>query len=313
MDEHNKKPHIVIVQGPTASGKSDAAVAIACAYQGEIVNADSLQLYREFDIGTAKPTSEERAVVPHHLFDVLSPGETSDAGRYIEMAGKVIEDITSRGKLPVICGGTNLYIRALLGGLVDLPKRNDELRAEYQAILDDEGVEALFARLEALSPDAREHIEYQNPVRIIRALEVQEQSGTPIWVLQAEHRFAEKPYHSLSVGLDVMIYELRSRIRARAEKMLAAGLMEETRRLRDKFSGTKTPALGSIGYKECSAVLDGELEEDLLQKKIEISTWRYAKRQLTWLKREKDLKLFAWPAEEQAMLEAVGNFLKDQT
>jgi len=302
-------PKILVLQGPTASGKSRAAANIALACGGEIVNADSLQLYREFDIGTAKPTQEERAEVPHHLFDVLKPTEISDAGWYIRTAGAAIADISARGQLPVVCGGTNLYIRALLGGIADMPSRNNELHREYEALLASEGVAALFARLERISPDAAEHIDRLNPVRIMRALEVQEQSGRAIWEWQREHAFAERPYRALRFGLTVDSDELRSRIRARVEQMLADGLINECSAIRDRYKGFSVPPLGSIGYSEVCAFLDGELNESELAEKIEISTWRYAKRQITWIKREKGIEFFRWPSDEPQMIERVRSFL----
>jgi len=309
LAERPDAPKILVLQGPTASGKSRAAVNIALACNGEIVNADSLQLYREFDIGTAKPSLAERSIVPHHLFDVLEPTEISDAGSYIRMAAETIRNIAERGRLPIVCGGTNLYIRALVGGIADMPPRDNNLRREYEALLISGGAAELFARLEKIAPEAAEHIDRLNPVRIIRALEVQEQSGRPIWEWQREHAFAERPYNALRFGLSVDPDELRLRMRHRVEEMLSAGLIEECSAIRARYKDLYVPPLGSIGYSEVCTFLDGELEREALVDKIEISTWRYAKRQITWMKREKGLEFFCWPRDETRMIERVKSFL----
>lgn len=294
------KERIVVVVGPTASGKSALAGRLAERFAGEIISADSVAWIKGFDIGSAKPTPEERARLPHHLLDCLAPDETADVARFVRLARAAITDIAGRGKLPIVCGGTGLYVRALLGGLVELPGRDTAKRAEYERLLTERGLAALRARLLAADPAAATHHDLANPVRLIRALEVLETTGRPLWRWKEEHAFAERPYESLYLALDPPPEILKARIAARTAAMLAAGLLDELRGLLARYPDPTLNAYGSIGYKEALQVLRGERPEAELAAAIEQATWRYVKKQRTWLKAEANLIRLGAPAEEEA-------------
>lgn len=302
------KQRVVVVVGPTASGKSALAMALARRFSGEIVSADSVQWIKGFDIGSAKPTPEERALVPHHLIDCLAPDEAADVALFVRLARAAIADIGARGKLPIVCGGTGLYCRALLGGLVELPGRDAKRRAEYEALLAAQGLGALCARLTAQDPEAAAHHDLANPVRVIRALEVLETTGRPLWQWQREHAFAERPYEALQLALTPAPETLKARIEARTRAMLEAGLLNEVRALLAAYPDPTLNPYGSIGYKEALAVLRGDLPERELASAINQATWRYVKKQYTWLKAEKSL-IRLGEASETDIFDRVARFL----
>ncbi|RJO74434.1 MAG: tRNA (adenosine(37)-N6)-dimethylallyltransferase MiaA [Myxococcales bacterium] len=304
----SSKPKLVAVQGPTASGKSGFAIRLALRFDGEIVNADSLQRVRHFDIGTAKPTPEESARIAHHLFDAIEPAEPTDAGRYLAAARPVIAAIAARGRVPVVVGGTGLYVRALLYGLVALPPRNETLRSEYEAILRTQGREALVEQLLFQCPDAPTHIDCRNPARVVRALEVLALTGQPIWRWQAEHRFAERPYEAFSIALNPDPDVLAERIARRSERMVEAGLVEEVKDLLRRFPDRSLKPYGAIGYRQVLEYLGGGLAYDALAPAITRATWHYARKQLSWLRTEKNLRWMR-PEEESAVAEEIAAFL----
>lgn len=309
MAESSKQPKIIVVQGPTACGKTGLAIEICKRFNGEVVNADSLQWVKHFDIGTAKPTAKEMRLAKHHLIDVIEPDQKYDAALFTNMARNIITDLLDKNILPVVCGGTGLYVRTLLGGIVDLPGRNDNLRKKYDSILDLEGVEALFARLETQDNEAAEHIDKQNPRRIIRALEVIELTGKPIWVWQNEHKFKQRPYNSFNIALKPDLEKLDSRIATRSKAMLEQGLIEETENLLERFPDKTLKPYGSIGYKEVLQHLEGKIGLPELHEKISQSTRRYARKQLRWLNTEENLH---WIEAENPLpiLDEIEQFLK---
>ncbi len=307
LSSPDTRPNVVVIQGPTASGKTGLAVEIAERFDGEIVNADSLQWIREFDAGTAKPTPEERERAVFHLVDIFDPADRPDAGCFVNLAREAIADIAERSRLPVIAGGTALYVRALLGGLVELPSRDDELRASYDSILQSEGAEALAKRLLEKDPSAADHIDLQNPVRVVRALEVLEKTGIPIQEHQARHRFAERPYRALRLHLEADLNELDRRIHLRTRMMLDAGLIEEALRLLARYGDDSLP-MRSIGYRQVVRCLAGDFPESLLQEKIEVATRRYARKQLRWMHHE-DSHPVRYPEEKETIFRLVEEFL----
>jgi tRNA dimethylallyltransferase len=283
---------IIAVVGPTAAGKTAAALQVAERLDAEIVSCDSMQIYRGFDIGTAKPTAEERARVPHHLVDVADAGESYSAARYVEEAERAIAGIRARQKRVVIVGGTGLYLRALRFGLVDAPPRDDELR---KRLLDEEAARpgSLHLQLRAVDPASAERLPPRDLVRIVRALEVHQLTGRPLGQLHAEH--ARTPRHDTQVMvLDPPPDQLLSRIAVRVEIMLAGGLIDETRRLVGRH-GREVRPLHSVGYHEVLQYLDGKLTAAQLGPAIVTATRRYARRQRVWFKKEPGARFFADP------------------
>src|SRR5947207_1651578 len=282
---------LLVICGPTASGKTALAVEVAERLGAEIVSADSQQCYRGLDAGTAKPTAEERARVPHHLLDVADPEEQLDAARFLQLADAAIAGIAARGKRPIVAGGTGLWIRALLRGLLDAPGASPEFRAALREEFEKLGVPALHARLREIDPASAGGILPNDRVRIERALEVQALSGRPLSELQREHRFADVRYESLIWFLDPPREVLRDRIAARTRRMFADGsLRRETEWLLARGGGK---ALKIIGYGECAEALrTGDWTG--AEQRTNTRTRRYAKRQRTWFAKDAGAPL-AWP------------------
>jgi len=290
---------IVIVTGPTASGKTALAIALARRLGGEIVNADSQQVYRGLDVGTVKPTPEERAAAPHHLLDVAAPGEGMDAARWQALADAAIEGIAARGRFPIVAGGTGLYLRALLRGVADAPGRDPELRAGLEAEAARHGRPALHRRLAAIDPSAAAKIGENDLVRIVRALEIAAGGRTQTEVFAA-HGFAEARYRFRLLALDVPRPELHARIDARVPRLFDAGLLDEARRLLDR-SGGALPGRLPIGYAEAAEVLAGRLSREEAVRRVRVAHRRYARRQIIWLRREPGLEWLRAPVDVDAL------------
>jgi len=286
---------ILIICGPTASGKSDLALRLAHELDAEIVNADSMQIYRGLDIGTAKPSKEEQAEIRHHLIDVVEPDRQFSAADYAAAADAAIRDIVGRGKRVIVAGGTGLYIRALVKGLVDSPGGAGELRLALQDEADRDGNEAMLERLRQVDPDLAAGLHPNNLVRIIRALEVYRLTGIPLSRHQKEHAFATRRYETLQIGVSVERGLLYRRIDERVERMLAAGLLNEVSGLLEAGFGRDLKSMRSIGYKEAAAHLCGELSAEEAVRLIKRDTRHYAKRQMTWFKADPDILWFEYP------------------
>jgi tRNA dimethylallyltransferase len=274
----------VAVVGPTASGKSALGLALAARLDGEILCCDSMQVYRGMDIGTAKATAEERRRVPHHLLDLVSPAEPFHAAAWAARAQAAMAEVTARGRLPLVVGGTGLYFRALTRGLFDAPPADPAIRARHQAEAARVGVPALHQRLAALDPDAAAGILPGDLVRVSRALEVLEQTGQTITAL----RRAAAPPRALQVHtvvLDPPLAALRTQVEARVAAMMAAGFLDEVRALRGAGFGATRP-LQAIGYRQLGSHLDGETTLAEAVREIASATVAYARRQRTWFRRE---------------------------
>jgi tRNA dimethylallyltransferase len=290
MDRSSTLPLLVVV-GPTASGKTELAILLAEALGGEVVNADSVQVYRHFDIGSGKPSPAELARAPHHLLSVLDPLEDIDAAGWAERAETVIDAIERRGKRPIVCGGSFLWVRALLYGLAAAPKADEALRATHKTIAETEGREALYRRLEAVDPSIAARLAPNDFVRVSRALEVFELTGVPMSQWQAEHGFRrpKRPYRLIGVARERE--ELHERIRCRAKGMLEHGFIEEVIGLCERGYG-EARAMASVGYREVKAALDrGEFERGdemrgALLDSIAQKTRVFSRRQRTWLRDE---------------------------
>jgi tRNA dimethylallyltransferase len=298
-----------VLVGPTAVGKTEVALELAGALGAEIVNADSMQVYRELDIGTAKPTALERALVPHHLVDAADPDEPYHAARHAREGRAVIAALHRRGVPPLVAGGTGLYIKALLKGLFPQEDSVRQVRLRLARELAAQGLPALFSRLSSLDPATAHRLAPGDTYRILRALEVVEATGRPLSAIQAAHNFQDRPYLTLTIGLEIPREELYRRIEARVEAMLAAGWLEEVRRLLERYPSGIKP-LKALGYRHLVAHLMGSLslEEALDQTKKE--TRRYAKRQLTWFKADPEVRWFH-PGQGEALLALLREFFED--
>jgi tRNA dimethylallyltransferase len=280
-------PLLLVVLGPTGSGKTALSLALAERFGGEIVNCDSVALYRDFDIGTAKPTPEERARVPHHLFDVADPTTQVTAGEYARQARQVLREISARHKLPIVVGGTGLYLRALLEGLFPGPHRSEKLRERLRSRGKQAGyLHRLLARLDK---PAAEKIHPHDAPKLIRAIEVCLASRQQMTAMWKQGREPLQGFHILRLGLDPDRKALYERIDERAQQMFAAGLVEETSRLGQKY-GERAWALGSLGYRQARQVLSGELSREAAVAAAQQGHRNYAKRQMTWFRREPDVR-----------------------
>ncbi len=284
------KPFVLAVAGPTASGKTWLGIELAKKYGGEVISADSMQIYKGLDIASAKPTKEEMQGIPHHLIDFLDRGTGFSAADYVKLANEKIQDILSRGKLPIIVGGTGLYIDSLLDNVKFTEQENDEeYRKKLYEKAETQGKDVLYAELAEKDSDAAAKIHMNDIVRVVRALEVIHVTGRKISELNAESRLEESPYDSLILGLNCsdrqMLYD---RINQRVDKMMESGLVQEAREVWEK-GGLKT-AGNAIGYKELIPCFSGESELEICIDKIKQETRRYAKRQLTWFRRNDRIK-----------------------
>jgi len=295
---------VVCIVGPTASGKTALALELADRLGGEIVSADSRQVYRGLDVGTAKPTPAERVRIPHHCLDLVDPGESFDVARFRTAAAGAIAAIAARGHVPLVVGGTGLYVRALLRGLCPAPPRAPALRAELEAAVAAEGSAALHRRLAALDPAAAARVAPRDTVRIVRALEVALATGVPLSRWQAEHRFAERPYDALVIGLARPTAELDARIAARANAMVAAGFLDEVRAL-----VARGVVVDAVGYREMLACVDGRTDVATAVAATVRATRRFAKRQRTWFRREPDVVWHHPEADVDAIVAATTAFV----
>lgn len=290
-------PSILCVVGPTASGKTRLAVELAKALHGEVLSCDSMQIYRRMDIGTAKPTPEETQGVPHHMIDVIGPEEPFSVGRYVEMADPILQDILSRGKTCVLCGGTGLYADSLMAGRTFAPYPETGRRQELEALADREGTEAVLEKLRAVDPDSAERLHPGNRRRIIRAMEVYLETGKTITQHNLETQAVPPKYHPLWIGLDFTDRaDLYRRIDRRVDLMMEDGLLDEIQRLLSEGVPPTATSLQAIGYKEPMAALRGEMTMEEAVEKVKQESRRYAKRQLTWFRRNKEIH---WIMQEE--------------
>jgi len=295
---------ILVILGPTGVGKSRTSLKMALRFGGEIINCDSMQVYRGFDIGTDKPPAEDRKAVPHHLLDVVDPEVQFNAADFAAGALGAIRDILARKKLPLVVGGTGLYVRALLEGLFPGPGRNPEVRRRLEAEAAGEGLDGLFRRLERIDPDYARKIRGRDRVRIIRALEVHEVSGKTM----SEHFPATeslvKEFRTLKLGLDRNRTELYARIEDRVDRMFEAGLPAEVERLIGRGVPEDAPPFKALGYKWVLKSLKGEIDIEEAKARTKLDTRHYAKRQMTWFRKMEGVVWFS-PEDDAALEEYV--------
>jgi len=283
-----RDPLLVVILGPTASGKTALALQIAEQFRGEIVNCDSVAIYREFLIGTAKPTPEEQARVPHHLFGVLEPSDYTTAGQYARQARLVLGNIKNRGHLPIVVGGTGLYLRALLEGLFRGPERSEELRGRLRAIATEKGSDHLHRMLRRMDAAAAAKIHANDFPKLIRAIEVCLSARRPLTEQWQAGRDALQGFRVLRIGLDPSRPELYLRINQRVHAMFEAGMVNETEALLKKYGVSARP-MSSIGYKQVLQLLKGEVSPDTAIAAVQQAHRNYAKRQITWFRREPEV------------------------
>jgi tRNA dimethylallyltransferase len=295
---------LIAVVGPTAAGKSGLAMHLAERHEGEIVSCDSLQVYRGLDIGSAKASAEERARVRHHLLDVVDPDAPFSAADYARLAREAVAGVTSRGRLPIVVGGTGLYLRALLGGLFPGPGRDPDLRSRLESAAARFGDERLHRVLKRVDPAAAARIAPRDRVRVVRALEVFRATGRPLTAHHAGGAPRLEGYEILAVGLTRDREALRRRVEARTDAMLSAGLVDEVTRLLARGYSRELRPLRAIGYRQAIAVTLGEMGLDEARHDIVAATMRYAKRQMTWFRHQTEPVWFAAAEDAAAAAEA---------
>lgn len=281
---------LLAIVGPTAAGKTDLAIDLARLVDGEIVSVDSAQIFVGLDIGTAKPPPSVLATTRHHVVDVVPPDVQWSAADYVRAADAAIADIRARGKTPILCGGTGLWMRALVNGIFEAPPIEPAIRDAVRAELETRGPEAMHAELMACDPVAAGRIQSRDPQRIGRALEVFRQTGTPISTFQAQHGFQERRYRLLGAAPRWLRADLAVRIERRVQAMYAGGLIEEVERCLAAGLRRDAPGLSIIGYRDVVAMLDGKLSREEAERTTATATRRYAKRQENWFNHEPEVE-----------------------
>ncbi len=312
MSETKALLPLVAIVGPTASGKSALGVKLAEQFGGEVVACDSTQLYRGFDIGTAKPTSAERRGIPHHLIDVLGPRDDATAGGYRQLALQVLEELRRRKRVPVFTVGTGLYLRALLEGLADVPKRSEELRERLRASMEEHSPGHLHRLLKRLDPEAARKIAPTDEQKLIRAVEVCILARKPISEVHTGGRVPLEGWRVLKIGLMPPREMLNERIHARTDAMLERGWMREVQALRESGPSEDSKPFDFIGYRELHAVLRGEVALERARGAIQQATRRYAKRQLTWFRKEPGVRWFSGFGDDLAVQAAVLEWIQTE-
>ncbi len=302
------RPKIVIILGATGTGKTDLSLRLAPPFDAEIISADSMQVYRFMDIGTAKPSAGERARVRHHLIDIVDPDEQFNAARFSAEAGKIIRRLSDEGRAILVVGGTGLYIRALTGGLIEGPDPDREFRSGLREDLKKFGAAHLHARLRELDAAAASRIGVNDAVRIIRALEVCERGGESISKKQETHGFRQRPYDFLKIGLQLPRRELYERIDRRCEEMISRGIVDEVRDLLHLGYENKARALHSLGYKHIMGYIRGDFSLEEALRLMQRDTRNFAKRQITWFGADDEIVWFS-PHAEDSILARIRGFL----
>ena len=288
LEASGQDPLLIVVLGPTSSGKTSLSLALAERFNGEIVNCDSVALYKDFNIGTAKPSQQERARAPHHLVDVADPTQTLNAGEYARQAREILTQIRDRQKLPIIAGGTGLYLRALLDGLFAGPQRSEEIRVRLRERVEAKGSRYLHGILRRLDPSSAERIHANDVPKLIRAIEVCLTAKAPMTQLLEQGTTPLEGFRILRLGLNPNRQALYRHINQRCDEMFRNGLIEETAALLEKYGDSAIP-LAALGYKQAVQFLRGELTRQQAIEAAQQAHRNYAKRQLTWFRREPDV------------------------
>jgi tRNA dimethylallyltransferase len=305
------QPRLVILLGPTGAGKSGLAIELAEAFGGEIINADSMQVYRYMDIGTAKPTPEERQRIKHHLVDLVTPDQPFHAGFYRTLGRKTVDSLHRKGTPTFVVGGTGLYIKALTQGLFTSPKINSTVRERLKQEAGKKGKEFVYQRLREVDPKAAARIHPQDLFRTIRALEVFESTGVQISFLQEQHRFGDRPYFTLKIGLEMDRVKLYRRIEERVDRMIERGFLQEVEGLLEMGYGQGLKPMQGLGYKQMVKFLSNELGWDEAVNLMKRETRHYAKRQWTWFKGDREVCWSDESADREKIFSEVRSFLRE--
>ncbi|OGP74991.1 MAG: tRNA (adenosine(37)-N6)-dimethylallyltransferase MiaA [Deltaproteobacteria bacterium RBG_16_49_23] len=305
------QPRLVILLGPTGAGKSGLAIELAEAFGGEILNADSMQVYRYMDIGTAKPTPEERQRIKHHLVDLVTPDQPFHAGLYRTLGKKTIDSLHRKETPIFVTGGTGLYIKALTQGLFAGPKINPAVREKLKHEAGEKGGYLLYRRLREGDPEAAARIHSNDLFRIIRALEVFESTGMPISFFRNQHRFGDRPYLTLKIGIEIDRERLYRRIEERVDRMIERGLLQEVKGLLEMGYGPALKPMQSLGYKQMLQFLSNQLEWDEAVRQMKRDTRHYAKRQWTWFKADREVIWRDASTDRAKIFEEVKSFLRE--
>ncbi len=308
MTNSQKKPKVIVICGPTGSGKTSLAMSLVRHFPIEVISADSRQVYRLMNIGTAKATAEEQAVVRHHMIDLIDPDQEFSVAEFVDLARPLITDIASRGKIPCVVGGTGLYIRALIGGLADLPNGDNTLREQLHQKELSGGEGTLFRELQRIDPVAAESIHPNNLVRIVRALEVFELTGKRMSELKDAHQFAQKNYDVIKFAYDYPRDQLFNRINARTLQMFDEGLVAEVEMLVKKYSFS-LKSLQTLGYREVLRYLKNEISAEQMVSDVQKFTRHYAKRQLTWFRTEPEIIWVDSTNESGKVIQSIDNYI----
>jgi tRNA dimethylallyltransferase len=302
------KPKIIVICGPTGIGKTSVGIGLAEKLGGEIISADSMQIYRYMDIGTAKPTADEQDRVRHYMIDIVDPDEDFDAVQFSQMAREKVVQLHQKGGLPVVVGGTGLYIKALLQGLFESNPVDPEIRKRLKQETVEIGSHALHDRLKQIDPDSAERLHPNDAYRIVRALETIAATGRSISEHHQDHGFADAPFDALKIGLQMDRQKLYDRIDRRVDIMIAAGLLDEVKKLLGRGYTADLKSMQSIGYRHMAAFIDGSLPWDECVRILKRDTRRFAKRQFTWFGANHQIQWFE-PDQLNEMLELVEGFL----
>jgi len=285
----DQRPKLIIITGPTASGKTGLAVEMALNFNGEIINADSMQVYRFMDIGTAKPPVSERKGVPHHMIDVVYPDGEFNASIYRTLTMPVINEISKKRRACFVVGGTGLYIKALLGGLMECPASDHDIREELTDECKEKGPSFLHERLKRVDPESADYIHPNDKTRIIRALEIIRLTNRPRSSFIMEHGFNENPFKTLKICLNISRDQLYKNINIRCDRMIESGLIDETQTLLAKGYSSDIRSMKSLGYRHAVSYLRKEQTAEDMALKFKQDTRRYAKRQLTWFRADREM------------------------
>ena len=308
MNSVSEKPKVIIICGPTGIGKTAVGIELARKFGGEIISADSMQIYRHMDIGTAKPTPEELAQIAHHMIDIVDPDEDYDAAQFAKQGRDRIAEIVNGNLIPFIVGGTGLYIKALLHGLFQSKPVDPRIRNRLNQEAEENGPGFLYERLKKIDPAAASRIHPNDSYRIMRALETIESSGKPISKHHQNHGFADDPFAALKIGLQMDRQNLYARIDNRVELMIEAGLVEEVKKLLAMGYSAELKSMQSIGYRHVVEFLEEKLPWDECVRTLKRDTRRFAKRQFTWFGADRDI-IWQAPADVKDIISLVGKFL----
>lgn len=308
MSAKAEKPKIIIICGPTGVGKTAVAVVLAQHFHGQIIGADSMQVYKYMDIGTAKPTVEEQARVVHHMIDIVEPDESFDAAQFSEGGRAKIFELSRQNIIPFVVGGTGLYIKALLYGLFNADVSDPGVRERLKAEADTQGVEFLYERLSRLDPDTAKRLHSNDTYRILRALEVVESTGQSISRQQTNHGFLEQPFECLKIGLNMDRAVLYERINTRVDAMIAAGFLDEVEALLNKGYSANLKSMQAIGYHHLVDYVKGQLSWEECVRTLKRDHRRYAKRQLTWFGADSEI-IWKTPQQIEELTHLVQKFI----